>query len=739
MVQPWSPEPGMSASRETLALESLFPHSVSFDHFEPEMYENFGEDTDTLVSSDGALARFGEHIPLVSSGIQLLHELAGNQEALERARKSDPLGRDGILVHSLEYVPVINSIMQTVHQAGEDDESLQRARERDPIGRHGYVTKALEHIPLVSDGIVAIHRHSGDDVAAERARGYSLQKLFGPDGAVTRAAELVPGLNFLPAGFHWMNGDRERASRAIDLPRSWGSASDPDSALWQMAELVPGADAVAFAVHLQGGYYAQALRSVTKTSWVNVRTEELILCIRCGSLSQLWCSKVDILHVDVIPRQFSLVVGLSDLATNFLEIDREGQRRHIKDPEASGEETQRTAMALSKELVKGVVDEILALRIDYFTRNVPTYADWIVEFLNGYLLPKYREESTAWQLFSPREFPALSDEEKQEGQAAFPSITVQHRSLDAPEPIRLKPRRMPVASTSCWSFAAVAGLCGLTKVGFGACAAGCLAGAAQLGHSAVRTVIDSIGHGNARRWQSAVVAPQPAQTPAASSGALQGLSSSDSGTLPKESPKETPTEKGSDDTAECTGTTGTTLPGHGTVLELPSEAVERLSPYLCDYLLRAVTLNQKSSWRRALWRLLGRRWLLSAVHSAMKDPLPLVLALDLDPWEVKLDGYSFNLKMPSMRFAVVLQVEVSSIGCSFVRAFAAFPDELVVNLVRCLQEQMQGWDLREMDPRFAGFTQPARVGFDLEVDWPSSSEIRLTAKKLNSRLDLSAS
>ena len=199
----------MSASRETLALESLFPHSVSFDHFEPEMYENFGEDTDNLVSSDGALARFGEHIPLVSSGIQLLHELAGNQEALERARKSDPLGRDGILVHSLEYVPVINSIMQTVHQAGEDDESLQRARERDPIGRHGYVTKALEHIPLVSDGIVAIHRHSGDDVAAERARGYSLQKLFGPDGAVTRAAELVPGLNFLPAGFHWMNGDRE--------------------------------------------------------------------------------------------------------------------------------------------------------------------------------------------------------------------------------------------------------------------------------------------------------------------------------------------------------------------------------------------------------------------------------------------------------------------------------------------------------------------------------------------------
>lgn len=141
-------------------MESLFPHTVSFDHFEPEFYTDKADASDGLVS-DGVLARVGEHIPLVSSALQFFHELAGNQEALERARKSDPLGRDGFLVHAAEHVPLMNSIMQTVYQVGEDEESLQRARERNPIGSHGYVTRALEHIPLVNDGMVALHLHSG--------------------------------------------------------------------------------------------------------------------------------------------------------------------------------------------------------------------------------------------------------------------------------------------------------------------------------------------------------------------------------------------------------------------------------------------------------------------------------------------------------------------------------------------------------------------------------------------------
>lgn len=149
----------LPSGADALTMESLFPHTVSFDHFEPELYTEKADSSEAL--SNGVLARFGEHIPLVSSALQFFHELAGNEEALERARKSDPLGRDGFLVHAAEHVPLMNSIMQTVYQVGEDEESLERARSRNPIGSHGYVTRALEHIPLVNDGMVALHLHSG--------------------------------------------------------------------------------------------------------------------------------------------------------------------------------------------------------------------------------------------------------------------------------------------------------------------------------------------------------------------------------------------------------------------------------------------------------------------------------------------------------------------------------------------------------------------------------------------------
>eukprot|EP00913_Durusdinium_trenchii_P029818 g27943.t1 len=159
-----------------------------------------------------------------------------------------------------------------------------------------------------------------------------------------------------------------------------------------------------------------------------------------------------------------------------------------------------------------------------------------------------------------------------------------------------------------------------------------------------------------------------------------------------------------------------TARGGGVVLELPPAAVERLSPHACDYLLRSVTSKQQSWWS-SMCHLLRRRWLLSAVNAAVDEPLPLVLPIDLDPFEVSLDGYSFDLKMPSMRFAVVFQMEVTANSCHFVRVFAAFPDQLIQNLARSLQEQIQQWDLRELDPRFAGFTQPALVSFDLEMEW----------------------
>eukprot|EP00439_Symbiodinium_sp_Y106_P044504 s2087_g5.t1 len=62
-----------------------------------------------------------------------------------------------------------------------------------------------------------------------------------------------------------------------------------------------------------------------------------------------------------------------------------------------------TAMDLSKEpkiweLVKAVVDDFVALKIHYLISNVPTYLDWLVEYLSNDLLPRYRQEHGKPQL-----------------------------------------------------------------------------------------------------------------------------------------------------------------------------------------------------------------------------------------------------------------------------------------------------------------------------------------------------
>jgi len=47
-----------------------------------------------------------------------------------------------------------------------------------------------------------------------------------------------------------------------------------------------------------------------------------------------------------------------------------------------------------------------------------------------------------------------------------------------------------------------------------------------------------------------------------------------------------------------------------------------------------------------------------------------------------------NPKTAPRRFALVFHMEISPGSCRFVRAFAAFPDELILNLSRCLQDEI---------------------------------------------------
>lgn len=448
--------------------------------------------------------------------MQLLHGMSGNQQGLERARAKDPIGPNGYLTQAIEHVPLVNSVVQTVHHSGGEQEALQRARERDPIGTHGYITKIIEHIPIVSDGVMALHRYHDEPLAEERARSYSVQKLLSKDGAITKMAELLPVSNLFAAAVHEMNGDADRATRALDLFGNWAQADHRDGPLWKVAELIPGTDALAFASHLQGGYYAQALRSLTKTSWVNVEIHEATLFIVMPQLGAV-SSRTLFGKCDIVPRQLSLVAGMSDLLTNFVRLDQEGHRRAFRfdvefDVEKLLQKEDKTIMDLSKALIKSITDDKLRRRIDVFTEMIPDLADWLVDVLNR-KLPRWRKESVPWRLCAPDALPPLKEDSKEVLRSIFPRLQVTAGQLQEPGPVQLKPvrarSRLPEASgaVSCLSFV---GCCGLgVKVGILAGAVSLASAAAELPGAAMRAVLRNFSTDNSASWQRVMREPQP--------------------------------------------------------------------------------------------------------------------------------------------------------------------------------------------------------------------------------------
>jgi len=171
------------------------------------------------------------------------------------------------------------------------------------------------------------------------------------------------------------------------------------------------------------------------------------------------------------------------------------------------------------------------------------------------------------------------------------------------------------------------------------------------------------------------------------------------------------------------------------VIELLEEDAARLGFLLRDYYMN-------TRWRKGF----GTRCLqamepaLCALARMVLETegavLPVIFEVELDEWEIELEGYAFNLRMPSMRMAMVFHLDMHQSAPRTRRVFAVLPDELLANVVQKLQDQIPEWDLRELDPRFAGFRQPVHLNLQLCAAWPKSDEFRLEAKQLRARLDL---
>jgi len=126
----------------------------------------------------------------------------------------------------------------------------------------------------------------------------------------------------------------------------------------------------------------------------------------------------------------------------------------------------------------------------------------------------------------------------------------------------------------------------------------------------------------------------------------------------------------------------------------------------------------------------------SVLETGPESTAPVVFEVELEEWEIELENYSFNLTLPSMRFAVIFHLSLEGGAPRTTRFFAVLPDGLLDRVAKKLQSQVCRWDLRELDPRFAGFTQPAHVDFDLRFRWSEDGSPLIEGRSLRSRLDL---
>lgn len=175
----------------------------------------------------------------------------------------------------------------------------------------------------------------------------------------------------------------------------------------------------------------------------------------------------------------------------------------------------------------------------------------------------------------------------------------------------------------------------------------------------------------------------------------------------------------------------------GIVVELPEQHLELLEPLARDYLLEQLFPGR--CCRCAVeWLEPGlRRWIAGAFQDEAAVPLLVERRMKEHVVPIMENAEEF-LWIP--RVPVLLQLDLNPLGtgagCGTLvrRARVAISDQELKSLIDAVTEQVVRWDLRELDPRLAGFTQPVRVDFKFHLHWPCAG--KLEAAVSDFKLDL---
>lgn len=619
----------------------------------------------------------------------------------------NPFGANGILTHLGEHLPLVNQGIQEVHRNRGDTESFERAKSRNPVGADGVMTQVGEHIPLVADGIEAMHRMNCNENAAERARARTLPRLLSKDGAVTKVAELIPGTNIVAAMMHEMNGNHDEAVRALSIFDNWTQVGEPDGPLAKVAELFPGLDVVAFASHVSKKQYAQALRSITKTKWASIAVASVDLTITGATAGELGVPNSSIKGVEVEPKGLSLIVGMNDVFTKFLEFDEHGRVRPKKfQREVTPKNQQRHRGDQKLEIVGVETEELLANRVSDITQNIvrsieegiPNYVKWGIDAANEWMIPRWRRETWRyWLLLKSDGVPILGPEFNKAMQKAFSRGQIVHKPI-APADLRVRlpplpktnPRRNRQDAVLCASTLGVAGCCG-AKVATLACLGGVFAAAVSLRQWLQRLLYNASNQSNEECWE----------------GAARQMDVENRQSAPQ---PET----------------------HAGMLEVRDEDANEVVLMVRDHVLDNIRGGS----------FLGPiiRGLMPSIISVFRgwgpewEVVPFVIDIDTGPITLKTATWPEGLYLPSLRLAALCDLNIWGTGLSGIRIVLA--DSLINEYGQATARQTQDLDWRKVDERLEGFTQPLKITFDLDMTWPVTNQCVLELRNLRSMLHL---
>lgn len=653
-----------------------------------------------FTGSDGLFTRVGEHIPLVNKGLQALHEQTGNKAALARAQQKDPMGAQGYLTQAAEFVPVMNNVVQGLHQSTNQQEALERARRRNPFGTDGILTKVGEHIPVLADGIRCIHKFRGHSEAEERARAFSLKKLISRDGAITKLAVLLPGSNLVAAALLEIKGDHKAAEDALNILRQWDDLTKADGALAKIAELFPGIDIIAFGLHANSGNYAQALRSIVKTRWVDVKADSMRFLFRIRRTSTLTLLELEAIGLDLQPRAGFLAGGLADLAVDLFKVgaDKSGRARHLQMPR-SAVEAPTSLHKSAQEAIMSAINTALAQAVQEQIDLAHETVDFLLDLLNA-KVKENRRGSPLMKLLLPKAFPRKLASLNEVIKDALPQTVVFHSPVAPPAAVVEKEyvsgsSLIPAAggAASCFSFTACFfGVLPHVTAALG-CLTGCMAGMSSLGRVARRRAIPKLNQHNVQAWESAV------NWPASSS------STSRPGAVPSPSTLE-----------QCV------------VVEFPCPHVRKAEAFFRRYfgevysgtLLQKICLSLEGPLIERLAEL--------RMDTGHTVPLTFDIQLEFLPF--------LGHDLPKLHAALCLDCVLEPLGPYVSAMRFVIPDKQINQFLDQLPTSLRDMDLRELDPRLKSFTRPIKLDFKPTLTWVCGDQARLEVSGIRSRLHL---